>query len=132
MKCLDGHTGSIPELSTDDKIYNSSPTFSPDGKLVALHRKVHLFDIDIPGGITFKESETLTGGDRVTIVETGEFVKVFKRTETMADVLWMVRQTLERLRWAFAMMLGSLSWLCMRLVKVRSLPSIANPYAIPL
>jgi hypothetical protein len=24
------------------------------GELVALHRKVHLFDIDIPGGITFK------------------------------------------------------------------------------
>ncbi|SCV71822.1 BQ2448_4516 [Microbotryum intermedium] len=67
--------GSIPELAKDDKIYNSSPTFSPDGKLVALHRKVHLFDIDIPGGITFKESETLTGGDRVTIVET-EFGKI--------------------------------------------------------
>ncbi|SGY22781.1 BQ5605_C019g08856 [Microbotryum silenes-dioicae] len=63
--------GSIPELAEDLRIYNSSPTFSPDGTLVALHRKVHLFDIDIPGGITFKESETLTGGDHVTIVQTG-------------------------------------------------------------
>lgn len=36
-----------------------------------MHRKVHLFDIDIPGGITFKESETLTGGDWQTMVETG-------------------------------------------------------------
>ncbi|KAL8293623.1 hypothetical protein RQP46_000324 [Phenoliferia psychrophenolica] len=62
--------GSIPERGADDKIYNSSPTFSPDGALVALHRKVHLFDIDIPGGITFKESETLTGGNDLTIVET--------------------------------------------------------------
>ncbi|KAM0791199.1 hypothetical protein ACM66B_005681 [Microbotryomycetes sp. NB124-2] len=67
--------GSIPELSDDDKIYNSSPTFAPDGSLVALHRKVHLFDIDIPGGITFKESETLTGGDRLTVIET-EFGKI--------------------------------------------------------
>ncbi|GAA5975715.1 hypothetical protein JCM11641_005846 [Rhodosporidiobolus odoratus] len=67
--------GSIPELSPDDKVYNSSPTFSPDGKLVAVHRKVHLFDIDIPGGITFKESETLTGGDWQTIVET-DFGKI--------------------------------------------------------
>ncbi|GAA5914197.1 hypothetical protein JCM5296_003882 [Sporobolomyces johnsonii] len=67
--------GSIPELAPDDKVYNSSPTFSPDGKLVAVHRKVHLFDIDIPGGITFKESETLTGGDWMTIVET-EFGKI--------------------------------------------------------
>ncbi|KDE08786.1 hypothetical protein MVLG_00892 [Microbotryum lychnidis-dioicae p1A1 Lamole] len=67
--------GSIPELAEDLRIYNSSPTFSPDGTLVALHRKVHLFDIDIPGGITFKESETLTGGDHVTIVQT-EFGKI--------------------------------------------------------
>ncbi|GAA5944150.1 hypothetical protein JCM3775_001081 [Rhodotorula graminis] len=67
--------GSIPELSADDKVYNSSPIFSPDGKLVAVHRKVHLFDIDIPGGITFKESETLTGGDWQTIVET-DFGKI--------------------------------------------------------
>lgn len=66
-----GEPGSIPEQSEDGRIYNSSPTFAPDGALVALHRKVHLFDIDIPGGITFKESETLTGGDRLTIVETG-------------------------------------------------------------
>ncbi|ORY81765.1 carbon-nitrogen hydrolase [Leucosporidium creatinivorum] len=62
--------GSIPELGPEDKIYNSSPTFNRDGQLVALHRKVHLFDIDIPGGITFKESDTLTGGDRLTMVET--------------------------------------------------------------
>ncbi|KAK4053891.1 Omega-amidase nit3 [Microbotryomycetes sp. JL221] len=67
--------GSIPELSSDDKIYNASPTFSPDGSLVALHRKVHLFDIDIPGGITFKESETLTGGDRLTVIDT-EYGKI--------------------------------------------------------
>ncbi|GAA5820512.1 hypothetical protein JCM11251_003024 [Rhodosporidiobolus azoricus] len=66
--------GSIPELA-DDKVYNSAPIFSPDGKLVALHRKVHLFDIDIPGGITFKESETLTGGDWQTLVET-DFGKI--------------------------------------------------------
>jgi predicted amidohydrolase len=60
-------------LSSDDKVYNSSPVFSPEGKLVALHRKVHLFDIDMSasGGIVFKESDTLTGGDRLTIVETG-------------------------------------------------------------
>lgn len=33
---------------------------------------MHLFDIAIPGGVTFTESETLTGGDELTIVETGE------------------------------------------------------------
>jgi len=65
--------GSIPERSPDDPkvLYNSAPVFQPDGKLVALHRKLHLFDIDIPNQITFKESETLSAGsDPVTIVET--------------------------------------------------------------
>lgn len=65
--------GSIPERSpTDPKVlYNSAPVFQPDGKLVGLHRKLHLFDIDIPNKITFKESETLSAGqEAVTIVET--------------------------------------------------------------
>jgi len=31
---------------------------------------VHLFDIDIPGKITFKESETLTQGESFTVVDT--------------------------------------------------------------
>jgi len=38
--------------------------------LVAKHRKVHLFDIDISGKITFKESETLAGGDAITVFDT--------------------------------------------------------------
>ncbi|GAA6021057.1 hypothetical protein JCM8202_003831 [Rhodotorula sphaerocarpa] len=67
--------GSIPELSEDDKVYNSSPTFDKEGNLVAVHRKVHLFDISIPNGITFKESETLTGGDWQTLIET-EYGKI--------------------------------------------------------
>lgn len=64
--------GSIPELTADGKIYNSSPTFAPDGSLVALHRKTHLFDISVPGGVTFRESETLTGGDDLTTFDTRE------------------------------------------------------------
>ena len=32
-------------------------------------RKIHLFDINIPGKMVFQESETLTGGDRVTIFD---------------------------------------------------------------
>ncbi len=32
--------------------------------------QVHLFDIDIPGGVTFKESETLTAGQAGTVVDT--------------------------------------------------------------
>lgn len=61
--------GSIPELGDDGKIYNTSVTFDRDGKIIGKHRKAHLFDIDIPGGITFKESVTLTGGDKATTID---------------------------------------------------------------
>jgi predicted amidohydrolase len=33
--------------------------------------KVHLFDIDIPGKFSFKESSALSAGDEATVVETG-------------------------------------------------------------
>jgi len=72
--------GSIPEIvisSSDEKTYyNTSLTFSPLGELLATHRKVHLFDIDIPGKIRFKESDVLSPGDHVTVVDLPEYGKV--------------------------------------------------------
>ncbi|KAH9483796.1 Hydrolase C26A3.11 [Psilocybe cubensis] len=68
--------GSIPERdATDDKIYNTCTVYNPNGDLVAMHRKVHLFDIDIPGKIKFKESETLTGGTTLNHFDT-EFARI--------------------------------------------------------
>lgn len=61
--------GSIPELD-EDKLYNSSFVFNRDGKIVGSHRKMHLFDIDIPGKISFKESATLSAGNQITIINT--------------------------------------------------------------
>ncbi|KAL2346585.1 hypothetical protein Fmac_000585 [Flemingia macrophylla] len=61
--------GSIPERS-GGRLYNSCCVFGTDGKLLAKHRKIHLFDIDIPGKITFIESKTLTAGETPTIVDT--------------------------------------------------------------
>ena len=62
--------GSIPEYVPGTKKYhNTSLLFSPDGKLIATHRKVHLFDIDIPGKITFRESDVLSPGNKVTLVD---------------------------------------------------------------
>lgn len=59
--------GSIPESTADGKLYNTSMIFNPRGELVTTHRKVHLFDIDIPGKITFKESDVLSAGDKSTV-----------------------------------------------------------------
>jgi len=68
--------GSIPERDpSDSKLYNTTTVYSPTGELVAVHRKVHLFDIDIPGKITFKESETLTGGATLNYFDT-DFARI--------------------------------------------------------
>ena len=48
------------------KIFNTCVVFGPDGSILVRHRKMHLFDIDIPGKIVFKESDTLTAGDQVS------------------------------------------------------------------
>ncbi|XP_046851937.1 omega-amidase NIT2-like [Xenia sp. Carnegie-2017] len=66
--------GSIPEKD-GDKYFNTCTVFSPSGEMVAKHRKVHLFDIDIPGKITFRESEVLHCGNSLTTFETS-FCKV--------------------------------------------------------
>ncbi len=60
--------GSIPEL-LDGKIYNSCFIFDKKGQILDVHRKMHLFDVDIPD-IEFKESETITAGNRLTVVAT--------------------------------------------------------------
>ncbi|MCT8975558.1 carbon-nitrogen hydrolase family protein [Clostridium sp. CX1] len=60
--------GSIPEIE-DDKIYNTSFIFDNKGELIGKHRKVHLFDIDIKNGVRFMESEVLSSGSDITLVD---------------------------------------------------------------
>ncbi|MEA4824382.1 MAG: carbon-nitrogen hydrolase family protein [Clostridiaceae bacterium] len=61
--------GSVPELC-GGRVYNTAFVYAPDGTRVARHRKAHLFDVDVPGGIRFRESETLSAGDAVTVFDT--------------------------------------------------------------
>lgn len=66
--------GSIPEKE-DSKIYNTSYLFDKKGNIVLKHRKMHLFDVDVEGGIYFKESDTLTPGNEFSVCET-EYGKI--------------------------------------------------------
>lgn len=67
--------GSMPEKDAEGNVYNTSYVFDRVGKQIGKHRKVHLFDIDIRGRQTFKESDTLTAGDSETVFDT-EFGKM--------------------------------------------------------
>ncbi|KAI3925281.1 hypothetical protein MKX01_035398 [Papaver californicum] len=59
--------GSIPERC-GDRLYNTCCVFGSNGNLIAKHRKIHLFDLT--GDDCFRESDTITAGDRATIVDT--------------------------------------------------------------
>lgn len=62
--------GSMPEKDLQGHVYNTTYVFDRQGKQIGKHRKVHLFDISIKGGQIFKESDTLTAGNQVTVFET--------------------------------------------------------------
>ncbi len=61
--------GSLPELE-DDRVYNTSYVYGRQGETLAKHRKAHLFDINVEGGQSFKESDVFSPGNAVTTFET--------------------------------------------------------------
>jgi len=61
--------GSIPEKENNN-YFNTCYCIDRSGQVVAKHRKVHLFDIDIPGKITYKESSILKAGNQLTVFDT--------------------------------------------------------------
>jgi predicted amidohydrolase len=55
---------------TCDRVFNTSLLFDPHGEIIARYRKVHLFDIDIPGHVTIRESDSRAAGDAAVTVPT--------------------------------------------------------------
>ena len=66
--------GSIPERQ-EKQLYNTSFIFNRKGEVIGKHRKMHLFNINISGKIQFRESDTLSAGNAITVVDT-EFCKI--------------------------------------------------------
>ena len=64
--------GSIPEKENQN-IYNTCFVFDEDGEIIGSHRKMHLFDIDVPGKIRFMESDTLSSGDEFNVINMGQY-----------------------------------------------------------
>ena len=64
-------TGSITEhVPGQSKRYNTSVLIGPDGAQLAVYRKIHLFDVDLPGRVTIKESDVKLAGAEVVTVAT--------------------------------------------------------------
>jgi len=68
--------GSFAEKGADiERVYNTSTLFSPAGEAVCRYRKIHLFDVDIPGAQA-RESDSVTPGDSLVVHELPEGVRL--------------------------------------------------------
>ncbi|GAB7047863.1 carbon-nitrogen hydrolase family protein [Catenuloplanes indicus] len=64
------HAGSFHEAGPDpDHIYNTSLVFNRTGELAATYRKIHLYDVEIPGKVSFHESRTVAAGTTPVVVD---------------------------------------------------------------
>jgi predicted amidohydrolase len=93
--------GSITERREGrEKLSNTSCVFDPEGGLVAVYRKIHLFDVAIPDGARYAESEGVRAGDQVVLAATAlgriglticydlRFPELFRRLATLgAEIL---------------------------------------------
>lgn len=52
------------------RCYNTSVLYGPDGGQIAAYRKIHLFDVDVAGGLSIKESDCIAPGEQVVVAET--------------------------------------------------------------
>jgi predicted amidohydrolase len=52
------------------KAYNTSCVFAPSGALLGSYRKIHLFDVDLPGRVQVRESDTRAPGKDPVVIET--------------------------------------------------------------
>ena len=61
--------GTVPELAEGERIYNTAVVHGRDGSLLGSYRKIHLFDVELPG-LTLKESKSVAPGDTIATVDT--------------------------------------------------------------
>jgi len=60
--------GSIAEqVPEPGRTANTSVLVGDDGSIVAAYRKIHLFDVNIPDGARYAESETVVPGDKAVV-----------------------------------------------------------------
>jgi predicted amidohydrolase len=65
------HVGSTAILRADGKIANRAFLFAPDGALVARYDKIHMFDVDLDNGESWRESATYEPGTEALVADIG-------------------------------------------------------------
>lgn len=63
------HIGSMGVKVAPDKIANRSFVIAPNGQITAHYDKIHMFDVDLPSGESYRESNSYLAGDRAVVVD---------------------------------------------------------------
>jgi predicted amidohydrolase len=64
------HAGTFAELVVgDERVRNTAVVFDPDGEMIAIYRKIHMFDVTLDGVASYKESETVAPGEEIVTFE---------------------------------------------------------------
>ena len=64
------HAGSFHEAGPDgERMYNTSMVFDRAGRLAQTYRKIHLYDVEIPGRVSYLESASIAPGDQSAVVD---------------------------------------------------------------
>lgn len=64
--------GSMKIKASEDKVANRSFLFSPNGQLRASYDKIHLFDVDLQNGESYRESDFAVAGEKAVVANIGE------------------------------------------------------------
>ena len=62
--------GSMPVRADDKRIANRSFLFDPNGAVAARYDKIHMFDVDLPNGETYRESNGVKPGEEAVVAST--------------------------------------------------------------
>jgi predicted amidohydrolase len=63
--------GSILESGAPGgRLFNTSVVFGPDGQRIGIYRKMHLFDVQLGDGASYRESAAVAPGEEMIVVDT--------------------------------------------------------------
>ncbi|WP_075217239.1 carbon-nitrogen hydrolase family protein [Mongoliimonas terrestris] len=65
------HIGSLAILRADGKVANRGFVIGPDGGILGAYDKIHMFDVDLANGESWRESATYTPGTDAVMVDAG-------------------------------------------------------------
>lgn len=63
------HIGSLAIRTGERQAANRGYVISPDGEVVAAYDKIHMFDVNLPDGQTYRESSTYAAGDQAVLAD---------------------------------------------------------------